>query len=180
MSTPTPKKRSKTQMLGIGCLGLIVVCIVMAIIGSMLPKTEATPTPISAPIATTAPGQPTSTLRPAAATFTPGPPTATAIPRPTNTVRPTNTPKPPDLEVLDHSSVTEQYARYVVGTVRNNTTKTYSYVQVSINLYDKSGAQVGSTLANVNGLEPGGLWKFKAIILEDSTEAYKIKDVTGF
>lgn len=90
------------------------------------------------------------------------------------------TKKVPKLEVLDHKTITESYVRYVTGTIRNNTSREYSYVQVEINLYDSSGAQVGSTLANMNNLEPNGLWKFKAPILEENATSYKIKDVTGF
>lgn len=93
---------------------------------------------------------------------------------------PSSQAKVPDLEVVEHSPVSEEYARYIVGTVKNNTNKKYEYVQVSINLYDKTGAQVGSTMANVNNLEPHGTWKFKAIVLEDNTAKYKIDKVTGF
>lgn len=89
-------------------------------------------------------------------------------------------PSKPDLEVLNYSSKSEQYARYVVGTVRNNSDRSYSYVQVEINLLDKSGNVVGSTLANVNNLGPGETWKFKAIILEDEARSFEIKDVTGW
>jgi asparagine N-glycosylation enzyme membrane subunit Stt3 len=85
----------------------------------------------------------------------------------------------PDLEVIDHNAQNDEYVKYIVGTVKNNTTKQYSYVQVEINLYDASGAQVGSTLANANNLEPNGTWKFKAIATEDFA-TYKIKDVTGY
>lgn len=49
----------------------------------------------------------------------------------------------------------------------------YSYVQVTINLYDKDGNLIGSTLANVNNLEPGKTWKFKAIVIEDDTDSYE-------
>ncbi len=86
----------------------------------------------------------------------------------------------PDLEVIDHKSVSEEYGRSVVGTVRNNTDHNYGYAQVEINLYDKSGSQVGSTVANINNLAPHSLWKFKAPILEDSAVRFEIKDVTGF
>ena len=64
--------------------------------------------------------------------------------------------------------------------MRNNTTKTYGYVQVSINLYDASGALIGSTLANVNNLEPGGLWKFRAAVIETGVANWRVLDVTGF
>lgn len=89
-------------------------------------------------------------------------------------------PSKPNLEVVETSTVSEQFVRYVTGTVKNNSSKKYSYAQVEINLYDKDGNQVGSTLANVNNLEPGGTWKFKAPILEDAATSFKVKDVTGF
>jgi|LFRM01.1.fsa_nt_gb uncharacterized membrane protein len=84
------------------------------------------------------------------------------------------------LEVLEHSVKNDAYTRYIVGTVKNNSSREYSYVQVEINLYDDEGNQVGSTMDNTNNLEPGGTWKFKAIVLEDSATEYKIKDVSGF
>lgn len=70
-------------------------------------------------------------------------------------------------------------ARSVVGTVKNTGAKTYGYVQVSINLYDDSGKQVGSMLANVNNLEPGVSWDFEAVVLEDNATTFKVMDVTG-
>ena len=84
-----------------------------------------------------------------------------------------------DLEVLDHTTTVDGYVRYVSGHVKNNTQKTYSYVQVSINLY-KGDALVGSTLDNVNYLGPGETWEFEAIILDDSADSYRIMEVTGW
>ena len=87
--------------------------------------------------------------------------------------------KKEDLEVLEHSVVQDGYLSYVVGKIKNNTNRTYSYVQVSINLY-KGESQAGSTLANVNNLEPGGTWEFKAMVTNTDATSYKIVDVTGF
>lgn len=84
-----------------------------------------------------------------------------------------------DLELVDHSTESDGGLRYVVGHIKNNTEKTYAYVQVSINLYN-DGTQVGSTLANVNNLEPGGTWEFKALISQDSATEYKIADISGW
>ena len=86
----------------------------------------------------------------------------------------------PKLELIEHHTESDSFAWYVVGTVKNNTNKNYSYAQVSINLYDKSGTQVGSTLANINNLEPNGTWKFKAVALENTAAKYQIKEVTGW
>lgn len=110
--------------------------------------------------------------------------------QPTKTTQPSQTSQPsqakqapekrPDLELLEVSSTSDAFTRYAVGKIRNNTNRTYSYVQVEINLYDKNGNQVGSTLANVNNLEPGAVWSFKAPIFEEEAVRFKVADITGF
>jgi len=99
------------------------------------------------------------------------------------------TPSPPsqpsavqkDLEVLDTDWKQENSIVYVVGTVANHTQRTYSYVQVEINIYDTEGNQIESTFANVNNLEPGKKWKFKALLSEHKNGmTFKIKGVTGY
>lgn len=35
-------------------------------------------------------------------------------------------------------------------------------------------------MANVNNLEPDGVWRFEALIHEDDARRFKINDVTGF
>lgn len=89
-------------------------------------------------------------------------------------------PEKPDLELMDVKSENDDYSRYVVGIVKNNTDRNYGYVQVEINLYDNSGAQVGSTMSNTNNLEPNSTWKFKAPILEETATRFKVKKVTGY
>ena len=85
------------------------------------------------------------------------------------------------LEVQNHSFCNLGYgAKGVCGTILNNSSRSFSYVQVEINLLDKSGAIVGSTLANVNNLDAGKQWKFQAPIIEPNVVSYAIKDVTSF
>ena len=70
---------------------------------------------------------------------------------------------------------------YIVGTVKNNSNKQYSLVQVQFNLYDANGNQVGSTMDNVNNLEPHGTWRYKALVLDDKrVRKARLKGVTGF
>ena len=88
-------------------------------------------------------------------------------------------PDKPNLEVLEYTSITEDGVGYIVGQVRNNTNRTYSYAQVSINLY-RDDTLLGSTLDNVNNLGPGQVWEFKAIVLYDDCNKYSIVEVTGF
>jgi hypothetical protein len=108
-------------------------------------------------------------------------PTPTSIKIPTRTYTPTSTPME-NLQLIEAHQTTGDYGvKYIAGSIKNNAGKTYSYVQVTINLYDTSGAQVGSTLANVNNLEPGGIWKFKAVVINaDDATNFKVKEITGF
>jgi hypothetical protein len=79
-----------------------------------------------------------------------------------------------------NSSEAEEYSRYIVGEVENVSGRSFSYVQVEISLFDETKALVGSTLANVNNLEPGGVWKFRALNTEDRSTHYKVKDISGW
>jgi len=85
-----------------------------------------------------------------------------------------------DLEVLDFDLKREDDVLYVIGTVRNNTNRQYSYVQVEINLFDNDNNLVESTLANANNLGPHQNWKFKALVLNNNFKYYKIVKVEGF
>ena len=83
--------------------------------------------------------------------------------------------------VLESSSVErDAYTSYVVGEVRNRCDRDFDYVQVTISLFDASGNQVGSTLDNVNDLQPNTVWRFRAIILEQEAENYRVTELTGF
>lgn len=88
-------------------------------------------------------------------------------------------PEKDDLEILSYDSTSDEFYRYVTGKIRNNTDKTYSYVQVEINLYSGDNL-VGSTLDNVNNLGPGEIWEFNALVLEDSVDSFKIVGITKF
>lgn len=72
------------------------------------------------------------------------------------------------------------FAFYIEGTIRNNTNKEYSYVQVTFNTYDKDGAQLGTALANINNLEANGVWKYKAIAMAENIASYKLAEITGW
>ncbi|AYD39834.1 hypothetical protein D4Z93_04605 [Clostridium fermenticellae] len=64
---------------------------------------------------------------------------------------------------------------HVCGTIKNLSNDSYSYVEVDINLYDASGNQVESTLANINNLEGDKNWNFKApVINQDRVSKYKV------
>lgn len=55
---------------------------------------------------------------------------------------------------------------YIKGSVKNTSKETFVYVQITYNLYDKSGARIGTALDNINNLEGGATWKFKAAVFQ--------------
>jgi hypothetical protein len=95
----------------------------------------------------------------------------------------TGTPQAPPVEALEVTDWTWGPKGYGViqGTLRNNSGRKYSYVEVRFNLYDDSGAQIGNTMANVNNLEPYGTWKFEAPLRrEHGAKTGTLSGVKGF
>jgi len=72
-----------------------------------------------------------------------------------------------------------QFDGEITGTVINRRNRKLSYAQITFNLYDESGAQVGTAIANINGLEAGGKWKFKATSFGTDFSTYKINELSG-
>ncbi len=68
----------------------------------------------------------------------------------------------------------------IIGTLKNTTSREYGYIQIEFNLYDSGGNQVGSTLANINNLEPGRTWKFEAPVLTGEATEAQVKNITSF
>lgn len=72
---------------------------------------------------------------------------------------------------------------YVTGYVTNNTDKAITnYVQITFDALDKSGANLGTCLANTNTVDAGGKWKFKAMCTGEAKEidTVRFKEITGF
>ena len=85
-----------------------------------------------------------------------------------------------DYEISNLSVETGELGNEVItGTLENKSGRDVSYIQVEINLYDSSGAQVGSTMANVNNLAAGQTWHFEAMPMSDFDD-YEVAGVTGF
>ena len=73
------------------------------------------------------------------------------------------------------------YLLYIVGIIKNNSSHKYNYAQVTFILLDKNNNQVGSAMDNINDLEPGATWKFKALIFDASeVRYYKLGEIVGF
>lgn len=77
---------------------------------------------------------------------------------------------------------TDAFAMYITGVVRNNSGKDCSYAQITYNLYDKDGNQVGTAMDNINNLEKDGTWKFKALAFAENGDiaSYKLAEITGW
>ena len=71
---------------------------------------------------------------------------------------------------------------YLIGTIKNNSGKECSYLQVTFNLYDAEGNQIGTALDNINNLEKDGTWKFKAMGIDTDGEvaSFKLAEISGF
>jgi len=69
---------------------------------------------------------------------------------------------------------------HITGVARNTGGKSFGYVQIEFNVYDSTGAQIGSTLANVNNLQPGGTWKFEAYVFEANAASARIAGITAW
>lgn len=86
--------------------------------------------------------------------------------------------------LIDDYGYSDEYgfAYYIEGTVKNNTNKKYSYVQITLNTYDADGNLIGSCLDNINNFEANGTWKIKAICSGDakSVKSYKLMDFTSW
>ena len=86
---------------------------------------------------------------------------------------------PPALIVTDGLATRDRFeTQWLTGTVVNNTPKAYSYVEISYNLYDSSGAQIGTAMAHTTGLQPHGQWLFKTVI-DDKCADFKLAKLDG-
>lgn len=70
--------------------------------------------------------------------------------------------------------------RWMEGTLRNTTDRKYSFVQVEVDLYDRSGREVGSTITNVNGLTPHANWNFRVPVVGKEAAHARIMHITAY
>lgn len=85
-----------------------------------------------------------------------------------------------DLTLVEsHLAAGDDGETYVAGTIRSNVDRQLSHVEVTIAEDHSSGAQVGSTMDNMNDLEPYGTWKFKAPVLDNDATRFKVTQITG-
>lgn len=83
--------------------------------------------------------------------------------------------------VSDERTTDSLGTTYIKGEIKNNTDKSYSYVQVTFNLYDTDGAQLGTAVDNINNLEPNATWKYKALgLVTEKVSSYKLVEIKGW
>ena len=88
------------------------------------------------------------------------------------------------LKQVDAPKMTEKDAlgmQYIEGSFKNVSGKQLSYVEVTFALFDKSGAQIGTAMDNLNNLAEGAVWKYKAMPLTtDEYVKFKITELTAW
>jgi len=73
-----------------------------------------------------------------------------------------------------------QFGGEITGTIVNRTGKKLTYAEIRFDLYDASGARVGTAIANINGLGHLERWNFKATSFGTKFTTYKIGKLSGF
>ncbi|MDX2100698.1 MAG: FxLYD domain-containing protein [Leptolyngbyaceae cyanobacterium bins.59] len=70
--------------------------------------------------------------------------------------------------------------RNLVGTVKNQSYRSYAYVKVEFDLLDDQGQKVGDAMAIVSGLEPQKTGEFEAPVVFDRAVKAQIRAINGF
>lgn len=86
------------------------------------------------------------------------------------------------LELIDQPNgvIDEHGYMTITGRVKNSSSKTYKYAQITFTVTNKEGEQVASALANINNLEAGQVWKFRAVSLAAGGVKYKLGSISGW
>lgn len=87
-----------------------------------------------------------------------------------------------DLEIIGETKAERNaLGATVTGTVRNNKSRTLSYVQIIFNFYDAEGNQIGTAVDATYNLEAGGTWKFTAVATLDGSQiaGYRLSGLSG-
>lgn len=72
------------------------------------------------------------------------------------------------------------FGNIITGVVKNNTNKTYDYLQISFTLYDANDNVVDTAFTNINNVKPGQTWKFEAMYFEESAVRWELDEITGW
>jgi len=86
---------------------------------------------------------------------------------------------PSPLVVTDDQTTRDRFdTQWLTGMVVNNTQNSYRYVEISYNLFDSSGGQIGTAAIHTSGLAAHGRWMFKTAI-DDKCADFKLVKLEG-
>ena len=80
---------------------------------------------------------------------------------------------------VDFDWQNDEYSRYLVGTVKNESDRVIHFVTVKFSLTDEDDILVGDTSDIVDSIQPGQTWAFKAYVSEDNAYSARLNEVTG-
>lgn len=92
-------------------------------------------------------------------------------------------------EIVGETNCTYDYNEYlgytceITGILKNNTSLSYSYVNIEFSVYDEDGNNLGTALDSVNNIGSGETWSFSATLLDFPSSrpaSYRLKDITAF
>ena len=75
------------------------------------------------------------------------------------------------------------YSAVIKGTAKNTSGRNYSYASVEFSVYDASGNNLGTALANINNLGSGDTWRFEANLLSFPSSrptTYKLVEIAAW
>jgi hypothetical protein len=73
----------------------------------------------------------------------------------------------------------DQFSRYLVGSVRNDSDRNITFVSIEFDLLDASGNKVGSAEDIINSLSPGEAWKFRAMAGPETASRAQLSSLKG-
>lgn len=75
------------------------------------------------------------------------------------------------------------YTAEITGVAKNTSGKSYSYASVEFSVYDTTGNNLGTAIANINNLASGDTWRFSAMLLsipDTKPATYKLVEVIAW
>lgn len=84
------------------------------------------------------------------------------------------------LVVLEHGTQSGADGAHIVGSLQNMSGKTFSAVEVVLELYNHKGDSLATTVISKAGLNADQVWSFRAKVARAEASHYKIAEIRGF
>lgn len=75
------------------------------------------------------------------------------------------------------------YSATITGIAKNTSGQNLSYASIEFSVYDASGINLGTALANINNLMEGDTWRFEATLLSfpsTSPSTYRLVNIIAY